>query len=219
MADRISLVTVYDDYEFDPEFRTGFGFSCLVKADNKNILFDTGGDSETLLFNLEKAGIEPKNLEAVIISHMHGDHIGGLSGIQAGNADIKVFLPRSPEPTKVIEGVCTTGTLGVWLKEQALVVETDEGLVVITGCAHPGVVNLTKKAKEITGKGIHLVLGGFHLEWGDEKEIKSVIKGFRGLGVEKVAPCHCSGDRARELFEEEFGEDYIENGVGKIIKI
>jgi len=64
-----------------------------------------------------------------------------------------------------------------------------------------------------------LVLGGFHLFGASDSKLKSIIKDFRKLGVQKVAPSHCSGDRCRELFKDEYRNDFIEYGVGKIIEI
>jgi 7,8-dihydropterin-6-yl-methyl-4-(beta-D-ribofuranosyl)aminobenzene 5'-phosphate synthase len=64
-----------------------------------------------------------------------------------------------------------------------------------------------------------LVIGGFHLDVAATSQIESVIEGFRQLGVTRVAPCHCSGDETRKLFSEEYGEDYIDSGAGKIITL
>lgn len=75
-------------------------------------------------------------------------------------------------------------------------------------------MNIVKKAKELTSMEVYLVLGGLHLVGASENTILPIIEQFRELGVAKVAPCHCSGDRARALFKEEFGEDYVEMGVG-----
>jgi len=66
---------------------------------------------------------------------------------------------------------------------------------------------------------LYLVLGGFHLEGTSTSEIKSIIQNLKRLGIEKVAPCHCSGERARKLFQKYFGRNYIEAGVGKMISI
>ncbi|MCK4428210.1 MAG: MBL fold metallo-hydrolase, partial [candidate division Zixibacteria bacterium] len=96
---------------------------------------------------------------------------------------------------------------------------TEKGLVVITGCAHPGIVEILREAKKITNEDIYLVLGGFHLGGVGDSKLRDIIKSFRELGVKKAAPCHCSGDRTRELFKEEYGDDFIANGVGKIIEI
>ena len=220
-AEKISIITIYDNYLADPRLKTGWGFSCLVKIKDRNILFDTGADSETLLSNMEKMGIDSKEIDFVFISHLHGDHTGGLPGILEIKPNLKVYKPESfSGPTQIINGVWTTGPLGTWIKEQSLIINSEKGLVVITGCAHPGVVNIIKKAKEMfPQKEVYLVLGGFHLAGASDFELKSIINDFKKLGTKKVAPCHCSGDRCRELFKEEYGDNFIENGVGKIIEI
>lgn len=211
----IIITIIYDNSEFDPKFKTGFGFSCIVKLGKKNILFDTGGDSPTLLSNMKIAGIKPKQIDVVFLSHEHGDHTGGLSGFLEKNPDVTIYKPTAfSKPTKLLENVYTTGALGTWIKEQSLIIDANKGLVVITGCAHPGIVNIVKKAKEFMNKKIYLVLGGFHLG-----NAAAVIKEFKALGVEKVAPCHCTGDLAIGQFKEEYKENYIRIGVGKVIEI
>lgn len=234
----VTLITIYDNYEHDRQLKTGWGFSCLVRAGERNILFDTGADGPTLLNNMEKLGIDPKTIDAVVLSHNHGDHTGGLSGILEINSNLDVYLLKSfpdefknkvksykanvievKDPAKMSESVSTTGELGTWIKEQALIVKTDKGLVVITGCAHPGIVEMLRKAKRLTGGEIYLVIGGFHLSGTGDSKLRDITKSFREMGVKKAAPCHCSGDRTRELFKEEYGEDFIENGVGRTIDI
>lgn len=236
---KITLITIYDNYQADPRLKTGWGFSCLIKIRDKNILFDTGADSETLLFNMEKKEIDPKEINLIVLSHIHGDHVGGLEGILKRNEKVKVYIPTSfPDSLRqkiksyggeyidvknsmeISEGVYSTGEMGTWIKEQSLIVNTEKGLILITGCAHPGVVNIIEKAKEMfPEKNVFLVLGGFHLSGASNSELKGIIENFRKLGVQKVAPCHCSGDRCRELFKEEYKENFLENGVGKIIEI
>jgi len=233
-----TIITIYDNYQHNTELDTGWGFSCLIKTDNKNILFDTGADSPTLLSNIKKLEIEPKDIDIIVLSHIHGDHTGGLFGLLQKNPNVTVYLPKSfpndlktkitsyganiievKDSIKISDGICSTGELGIWIKEQSLMINTKNGLIVITGCAHPGIVNIIKKSKEITNENIYLVLGGFHLGGTSDSEINSIIKNFRKLGVKKVAPCHCTGDIAIQLFEQEYKDDFIENGVGKIIKI
>jgi 7,8-dihydropterin-6-yl-methyl-4-(beta-D-ribofuranosyl)aminobenzene 5'-phosphate synthase len=127
---------------------------------------------------------------------------------------------HAPEAEELFSGVYTTGELGNGIKEQSLIITTSQGLVIITGCAHPGVVNIVRKAKEmLVEKPVYLVMGGFHMTGAATSQIESVIEGFRELGVKKIAPCHCSGDETRKLFREDYGEDYINSGAGKIITL
>lgn len=238
IASEVTMITVYDNYQHDPELRTGWGFSCLIEADGKKILFDTGGEGPTLLHNMEKLRIDPKTIDAVVLSHAHGDHTGGLMDFLQINPGVRVFLPKSfpgdfkrevgslkaevvevGDSVSISERVSTTGELGTSIKEQSLLVKTSKGLVVITGCAHPGIVDIVKHAKKITGEDIYLVLGGFHLLRASQLELKEIIKSIRELGVKKAAPCHCSGDQTRELFQREYQEDFIANGVGMKIEI
>jgi len=108
--------------------------------------------------------------------------------------------------------------MGTSIKEQSILLDTPKGVIVMTGCAHPGIVNIIKKAKKIRpGKQIYLVMGGFHLGGVSDSKLRSIIKEFRNLGVKKVGPCHCSGDRCRELFAEEYAGDYVDMGVGRVM--
>ncbi len=114
---------------------------------------------------------------------------------------------------ELFSGVFTTGEMTGIIEEQAMVLKTARGTVVITGCAHPGIVNILRTAEELTGQSIPLAVGGFHFPK------RSVLDSFRELGVQKVAPCHCSGDEARGFFKEAYGDEYIDLGVGKEIVI
>ena len=229
----ITLISVYDNYQVDPEMKTSWGFATIIKTPRDVILFDTGGNSEILLFNMKKLGIDPASIKKIVISHIHGDHTGGLEGFLDKNPNITVFIPTSfPQsikdmiiqkggrfveisaPEKISDFVYTTGELYGPPKEQSLIVDSKKGLIIITGCAHPGVVNIVERAKELMKRDkVYLVLGGFH------HPPLSCVKEFRELEVEKVAPSHCTGDLVREAFREEYKEDFIEYGVGKIIEI
>jgi 7,8-dihydropterin-6-yl-methyl-4-(beta-D-ribofuranosyl)aminobenzene 5'-phosphate synthase len=92
--------------------------------------------------------------------------------------------------------------------------------VIITGCAHPGVVNIIRVAKDVVPDDrVYLVMGGFHLAGASSAQIESIIQELSQLSVENVAPCHCSGDETRRLFEESYGEGYLESGVGKRVPL
>ncbi len=92
--------------------------------------------------------------------------------------------------------------------------------MVITGCAHPGIVKIAERARQILpDRDLHLLMGGFHLGSSSEHTLKSIIEQFRYFKVQKVAPSHCSGDRCRYLFKKEYKENYIESGAGRVIEL
>ena len=121
------------------------------------------------------------------------------------------------EPLKICQEVYSTGELGTGIKEQSLVIYTEKGLVVITGCAHPGIVKIVNKAKDLFNDYVLLVMGGFHLFGESKGEIENIVSSFRKLGVSYVGPCHCSGDTARQLFKKEYSENFINVGVGRVV--
>lgn len=228
----MTFTIVYDNNAYDPALRTSWGFSCWVETDEATVLFDTGGDGATLIDNITKLGLDPQEIDAVVLSHAHGDHTGGLGTVLAEGVRPTVYVPASfpasfkrdvrartdlvevSEAVTIAPGLHTTGQVGSSIVEQALAVETNEGLVVVTGCAHPGVVDMVRRAKEVADGEIALVMGGFHLGGASAGQIERIIAEFRNLGVKRVAPCHCTGDEARHAFVEAFGEDAILAGVG-----
>jgi 7,8-dihydropterin-6-yl-methyl-4-(beta-D-ribofuranosyl)aminobenzene 5'-phosphate synthase len=229
----VRLTVLYDNYPYNESLQAAWGFSCLVEVGERAILFDTGGSSDILLANMGTLGIDAARIENVVLSHIHGDHVGGLSGLLELNSSVKVYLPASfPKdfkervrahgaqvvevrgPMKMLPGVWSTGEMGEALREQALVVQSPLGLVVITGCAHPGVVDMVERAKEITGESVHLVVGGFHMSGMSQTQIQKVIQALQRLGVERIAPCHCSGNLTRRLFHEAYGDDFYPAGAG-----
>jgi 7,8-dihydropterin-6-yl-methyl-4-(beta-D-ribofuranosyl)aminobenzene 5'-phosphate synthase len=231
------LTILYDNNSHDPILETDWGFSCLIEGPESVVLFDTGADSGILLANMQKLELDPSRIDAVVLSHNHRDHVGGLGGFLEKNPDVVVYLPASfpdsfkdmvrsfgadaedvSEARELYTGLYSTGETGSEIKEQSLMIATSQGLVIITGCAHPGIVNIVRKASDILAdEPVYMVLGGFHLAWDTTPKIVSVIDDLQQLGVVKVAPCHCSGDAARRLFKEAYGKHYIESGAGKIM--
>jgi 7,8-dihydropterin-6-yl-methyl-4-(beta-D-ribofuranosyl)aminobenzene 5'-phosphate synthase len=224
----VSITTVYDNYlaalaadSGGNRLRTGWGFSALVTLKDQNILFDAGADSGILLSNMAAMEIAAGEIDTVFISHRHGDHTGGLTGLRGISSNLKVLFPESfSRPAPIAEDVWTTGFLENPVKEQSLVIRSGKGLIIITGCSHPGIVNIVKKAVSMfPDEKLYLVMGGFHLSEAPDNQLNAMIKDLRSLGVRKVAPSHCSGKRCRELFQQAFRDDFVDNGVGGIITI
>ncbi|MDF2955185.1 MBL fold metallo-hydrolase [Candidatus Alkanophaga liquidiphilum] len=227
----LSITVVYDNHKCASGLTPRWGFSCflVVKAhgDARRLLFDTGGDGATLLENMQKLGVDVKSVDAVVISHAHGDHTGGLHAVLEKNPFATVYSPSKfrlravekevkfiivEERTELFNAVYSTGALGGFIKEQALVIQTEKGNVVITGCAHPGIVKILKVVKKGFGD-VYLVLGGFHMPK------SGVSEEFKQLGVVKVAPCHCTGIAASKELETAFGSNFLKCGVGARIQM
>ena len=189
-------ITIIYNNEAGAGLKSGWGFSCLIETEEK-ILFDTGDNGENLIYNLRQLNIQPESVATVVISHNHWDHTGGLREFLKLNNSAEVFRPKSfSKPTEISPGVHSTGSLGRFIKEQSLVVNTEKGNLVITGCAHPGLGKIIDKANQL-GK-IYGVLGGFH--------------GFSKLEklrpIKLIAPCHCTQQtqQIRQRYPVEFKE-------------
>ena len=235
---QLRLHVVFNNVPYKAGLKTSWGFSCLIEGLDKTILFDTGGNGDILLSNMKRLGLDPEGVDAVVLSHIHTDHTGGLGAFLAHNPDVTVYMPESfpasfqqevirlgaateavSRPQQLMASVYSTGEMGRTIKEQALIVDTREGLIVITGCAHPNVADMAEQAKTYLGKNIYLLMGGFHLGRKSDAEIRAIIKHLKALGVKKVAPSHCTGDNAIRMFRDEWADDFIEGGLGAIIEL
>jgi 7,8-dihydropterin-6-yl-methyl-4-(beta-D-ribofuranosyl)aminobenzene 5'-phosphate synthase len=229
----MTITIVYDNNSYEPALRTAWGFACVVELEGSSILFDTGGDGRLLLSNMRKLRIDPEAIDMVVLSHAHGDHVGGLAAFLRENHDVRVYMPASfPEslfgevrhsgaqvkqikgPQELARNVYTTGELDGGIPEQSLVLRTEAGLAVVTGCAHPGVIHILEQSKQVVSGDIALAMGGFHLGGTSESQIDSIVRRAQELGVRFVAPCHCSGALARKKFGQAYGNRYLPAGVG-----
>ena len=234
----LTITVVYDNVAHDARLQTDWGFACLVEGLEHPLLFDTGGKGDILVGNMRTLGLDPQAVRTVVLSHSHGDHTGGLAAFLAENPDVTVYLPQSVPtdlkdtvrragatlvevsgPQEITVGAHTTGELGSQIREQALALETPRGLVVITGCAHPGIASMVRQAKTELGGDVYLVLGGFHLGSASAAQIEATITELQELDVQRIAPSHCTGDPARRAFAEAFGAAYLESGLGRVFVI
>ncbi|MGM0509807.1 MAG: MBL fold metallo-hydrolase [Thermoplasmatota archaeon] len=194
----------------DNDFKADWGVSIHIKKDDKDILFDVGHYEDILSHNMSIAGIEIDDIDIIVISHRHWDHIGGLSMFEDNN--VSVYVPKSlvkrikkefdlsgdiipvESSVKICDGVYSTGQLGRAVKEQSLIVEGKDGLYILTGCGHPGINNIIKKtSKRGDVKGI---IGGYH----GFSDIDSLAD------IALLVPCHCTMllDKIKEKYPKAF---------------
>ncbi len=211
----MKVTIVYDNTSFRNDLQADWGFSALIEAKGKRILFDTGRSGSILLSNMTKLEIFPKEIDEVFISHAHFDHIGGLFAFLDQNNEVKLWVPRSfPEVRnvkKVIEiensmqlcqGIYSTGELDKI--EQSLCIETQKGILIIAGCSHPPMEHIVDAASEF-GK-VYGIIGGLH---GNRPES---LKNF-----DLICSTHCT--QYKKEIKLLYPASYIEGGAGKVIDI
>lgn len=217
-----------------------WGLSLLVGDD---LLFDTYGVPAIFQRRLQEEGIDVSAIRDIVISHDHWDHTCGLWSLmlQTEGCRVHVCPHASSALVKNIElfggavnacggfqpirdGWVSTGEMaaaynGSTLYEHALVLKSPVGSVVVTGCAHPGIVPILERVRQRFPGAIYLVLGGFHLLEAPDAEILKTIDRMKDLGVANVAPTHCTGDRATELLREGFGPHFVAIRNGSHVEI
>lgn len=236
---KIIITVLYDDYVLKQGTQAGFGFSCLIESEGRTILFDTGSNVDMLRHNASLLNKDLGSIDTIIISHNHADHTGSLLELLGMGGNIKTYLPHSTKGTyiynksieakatviaekeslKVTNSIVLTGEMGGSLREQSLILDTTQGLVVIGGCSHPGIVNIVNKAKTLLGKDVYMVLGGFHMQHDSLEEIEEVVAELKTMGVKKCGPAHCTGDLGIKAFMKSFKNGYLPMGTGKIISV
>jgi 7,8-dihydropterin-6-yl-methyl-4-(beta-D-ribofuranosyl)aminobenzene 5'-phosphate synthase len=218
----MKLSIAYDN-EAKEGFVSGWGFSCFIATGDDSILFDTGWDGCVLLQNLKALGISPKEIEKVVISHQHWDHMGGLTVLLNANPDLEVYVPVSFSKRlkdelsararlvevsgrqEICHNIHTTGELGTDIKEQSLLLDSARGLYVVTGCAHPGLVETMGVAAQF-GK-MAGIIGGLH----GTTEYNLLE------GLDLIACCHCTVHK--EGIRKRFPDAYMDIGAGSVLEL
>lgn len=238
----IKITTIVDNDVWKEGLASSWGLSFYVEAfsddEKHSVLMDTSGSFETFFNNASRLDLNPSLIEAILISHWHGDHCGALSQVLSLlKPQTPVYVPSEKsfgireirraggvpvicrEPIEFIDGVMSTGRVSNGLSEHSLLVNVKEkGLVVLTGCSHPGLVNVLRSAQKVSGlEKIYAVIGGFHIS--SINEGLKIGEFLRKLNVRLVSPCHCTSDDAKQGIAEIMGEKYVKNGSGKTISI
>ncbi|MFH1878865.1 MAG: MBL fold metallo-hydrolase [Candidatus Omnitrophota bacterium] len=207
-----------------------WGLSFLV---GESLLFDTFGRPDVLLENIKAGNIDIGKIKHIVISHDHWDHISGLWEFLKLNNNVRVYVcSHTSRETKLrIKGsgaeavdvkeacsitgnIFTTGEIkcaykGGPLYEQAVILAAGGNISIITGCAHPGIVNMIDNVRSRYKSPVDLVMGGFHLKNQSEEEARKIALLIRDMGIRRIAPTHCTGEEASRVFREVFGRDFI----------
>ena len=303
-VDRVDITVLMDNY-IDallgstevvkrPIFRNGdeiptdtviaeHGLSMFIKTfqgeESHSILFDTGYNKTSVLFNAKQLGIDISGIEAIVLSHAHMDHTGGLYPLldelswsiplvvhpevfhsprflkwpdgrmerfpntlvreDLVNRGAKILESQAPVPL-ANGAILVTGEIerktsfekGFPIArmmhegelvfdpirdDQALAVNVKgKGLVVISGCAHSGIVNTVLYARKITGiESVYAIIGGFHLTGPFfEPIIEDTVAAVKEMDPKVLVPMHCTGWKAMNRFSEAFPDAFILNSVG-----
>jgi len=236
----MKINVVFDREKINEELQSGWGLSYLVDG---NFLFDTGEKFDYLKENARKLNLDIENTKKIFISHEHWDHTGGLSGLLLQNKDREVYICSDSsdelkkmiqkngakcieikEKTQISQNIYSSGQMscdykGKTLWEQALVLDLDDGLVVVCGCLHPGIVKLAEKITHDFSKNIHTLLGGFHLMDQDMRTIEYIVSHLHKIGVKRVGPSHCIGFEAALALRSSFKDCYIGLKTGSEVSI
>jgi 7,8-dihydropterin-6-yl-methyl-4-(beta-D-ribofuranosyl)aminobenzene 5'-phosphate synthase len=106
------------------------------------------------------------------------------------------------------------------LDDQSLVIESPQGLVLVLGCAHAGMINTLGHAMEKTGKDkVYAVIGGTHLDFASPLQVEETITALKEYRVEKVGVSHCTGLKAASRLYAEFGENFFFGRVGEVLEV
>ncbi len=273
MIDQLRITVLVENTVGLPGLLGEHGLSFWIEADERPLLFDTG-QGLALAHNADQLGIDLARAEAVVLSHGHYDHTGGLAASLRRFSNAKVhahpaaFDPKygkwpgrpareigapcrdieqiresvgalelSAESTEILPDIHTTGevprrtdfedtggpffldpegqTPDRLLDDQALWLRTGQGIVVLLGCAHSGLVNTLDTVKRLSGdEEIHAVLGGMHLLTASQDRLDKSADALQLHGVSVIGPAHCTGRAATIFLWKRFPDRCVECMAG-----
>jgi len=250
------------------------GFSLVLVRGDRRILFDTGAGA-ALLHNASRLGVELPRVDAIVLSHGHKDHTGGLAaalsaigkrvpvyahpGIFADRfgkrANGKIQYAGLPFKREALEGMGADFNLspafreiepGIYITGEvprgnayetgdsnlfvprgetlqpdpfqddlSMVVEGADGLTLILGCCHSGLINtMDHVRRQLPDRPIHTVIGGTHLGFAPPEQLRETIATLRERNVRRLGLSHCTGLQAGARLAADFGEAVAFCNVG-----
>ena len=273
-AETPNRVTIlYDSFGKDTALTMDWGFAALIEYGGKRILFDAGGNPNILAHNAGSKNIDLSRLDFVVMSHRHGDHMGGLAYVLKVNPSIKIYGPkersgvygddqpsstwyrrdsslpveqqyyRGAPPEFIHMGAAWPGANfqlidknaeiapGLYLialvsdkpgtmelKELSLAIKSPQGVILMVGCAHPGVEHIVQAAASIDR--VNILIGGLHQIQAPDAEVERMAVVLHDhYNVERVAPGHCTGEPGFAALRRVFGDHYVYAGVGSIVDL
>jgi 7,8-dihydropterin-6-yl-methyl-4-(beta-D-ribofuranosyl)aminobenzene 5'-phosphate synthase len=267
------ITVLYDAFGKSSAMQKDWGYAALIEYGGKRIFFDTGDNPDILAQNARAKGVDLSKLDFVIMSHRHGDHMGGMSYLLSVNPKVKIYAPKEnfgvygfslpskfyrkaeslpPEQryydgappeimkfgsawpnanfelidktTEVAPGIHLIAFVSdkpttLELKELSLAIDTPDGMVLVVGCAHPGIDKIAEAATTIN-KRIHFIAGGFHLVVAQDDAIGKIVNLLHDTyQVEYIAPGHCTGEPTFVALKQAFGDQYLYAGLGTTIEL
>lgn len=278
MVRNLSITAIVENTAGAFDLAGEWGLALWIQADEHRILCDTG-QGHSLRENAKRLGIDLASAHALVVSHGHSDHTGGIAALMAAGFRGKTYIhpaalhPKyqrqknpphwskgipqtsreallarpsdvieSAAPVEIAPGILVSGAIprrnsyedvpdpffldeactqpDPLVDDQALLIETPRGWVVITGCGHSGLINTLSYAQELTGNSrIAAVVGGLHLFRATPERIRATTENLRNFDVALIAPCHCTGFDATGALQRDFGSNVVALRAGLTIRI
>ena len=240
-----------ENYAYKTQFAE-WGFSVFIDFNGTQLLFDTGQSGDCVLKNAKTLNTSLENIDAIILSHGHYDHTGGLNKIlkAIGNKKIfahkEIFTKRSTlengkktnsnpflkyknfflsnnypfvfcdEIVQIKKDLYLIGNVPItnsiekisdhfiisidnikapdtFNDELHLVLDLPQGLLIITGCAHRGLINIATHIKNTLNKNIFGIMGGTHLYEANHDQLNCVVNFIKKENIQFFSPSHCTG--------------------------
>jgi 7,8-dihydropterin-6-yl-methyl-4-(beta-D-ribofuranosyl)aminobenzene 5'-phosphate synthase len=277
MSETVRITVVVENTAQGPGLLAEHGLAYWIEYRGRRVLLDTG-QGAVIARNAYRLGIPLYQADAVVLSHGHYDHTGGLMHVLRENRPTSVYahpaafepkyarnkdgtsreigMPylsqqtlrkrqarwvKTESPTEILNGLNVTGPIpratdfedtggpffldvrcerpDPLLDDQSLFFATREGIVVLLGCAHAGIINTLRYVGQLAGgRPIHSVLGGMHLQGASAERIARTIEELRRFGAVGVAPAHCTGFAATVALHNALAGQCFPIHVGSVME-